>query len=107
MRAHCGYCGTKLVAWSLKTCKPGQPVPGNIATKDHINPRSRGGGSHGNIMQCCSQCNQDKGKLTLNEWRLVLSWRYRTLCIFYFERMWLKGLLYQGAYHLAWIGALL
>lgn len=97
MRTHCGYCGVSIKKFQTRHK---QVHPANMATKDHIIPRSRGGGSHGNIMWCCSQCNADKHNLTLNEWRLVLSLRYRTLCVFYFERVFLQCVLYENVYRI-------
>ena len=69
--ASCFYCG--------------QPISRAAATRDskyqlsrdHLTPRSRGGGSKGpdNIVLCCFGCNQEKGQLTLEEYRAVRAFR--------------------------------
>lgn len=44
-------------------------------TKDHLLPKSRGGGGGANLVGCCQPCNSDKGSLTLEEYRLVIAFR--------------------------------
>lgn len=45
-------------------------------TIDHMRPLSRGGSDHPrNKVRCCRPCNQHKGCLTAEEWRLVLALR--------------------------------
>lgn len=61
----CHYCGVM----TRTKCGPSHP---HLRTRDHVIPMSRGGRKHVWV--------------TLAEWRLVLSLRYRTLCVFAFER---------------------
>ena len=45
--------------------------PLSEATKDHINPKSRGGQTtQENIVLCCAKCNHEKGALTAEEYEL-------------------------------------
>lgn len=45
--------------------------PLSEATKDHINPKSRGGKTtQENIVLCCAKCNHEKGALTKEEYEL-------------------------------------
>lgn len=40
------------------------------ATRDHVVPKSRGGSNDpSNIALSCAECNQEKGALTLDEYR--------------------------------------
>jgi len=59
----CFYCGKSL---SRKT-----------KTKDHVQPKSRNGSptSRRNIVDACHPCNQLKGCLTLEEFRVVCAYR--------------------------------
>lgn len=43
----CAYCNTRL----SKSTK----------TRDHVTPRSRGGGAQDNLVPSCAPCNRDKG----------------------------------------------
>jgi 5-methylcytosine-specific restriction endonuclease McrA len=54
----CFYCGLEM---------------GSDRTRDHKQPKSRGGGGHGdgNIVHCHRSCNQHKGTMTLEEYRAV------------------------------------
>lgn len=56
------------------------PPPTNkdwaFATRDHIIPKSRGGGLDPTIVWCCMECNQEKGALTIEEYRVVKAFRY-------------------------------
>lgn len=45
-------------------------------TRDHVIPKSRGGGQHPTIVPACGECNQEKGRLTIEEYRAVLGFRY-------------------------------
>ena len=111
---NCPYCGVEMNTrgqFSLTEPKP-KGVPrkqwtreyGRInlqaATKDHVRPQSRGGKE---TILVCYGCNQDKGNLTLSEWRAVLSLRYRTFCVFWFERQALKAWLILNVYQPAWV----
>lgn len=74
------------------------------ATKDHIVPRRDGGTK---IVLACRECNQDKHHLSLNEWRLVLSWRTRRIVLFNFERVAMRLIAQLALFHAAcWIPAL-
>jgi hypothetical protein len=57
-------------------------------TLDHIVPIARGTkrDAIGACAIVCRQCNADKDKLTLNEWRAALAVRYCTIPVFWFER---------------------
>jgi 5-methylcytosine-specific restriction endonuclease McrA len=58
----CFYCGRKLSR--LK------------ATKDHMQPRSKGGtDAPRNIVDACKRCNCEKGCLSLNDFKAVLALR--------------------------------
>ena len=60
---HCFYCGKTLSR--------------SKATKDHIIPRSKGGGdSQHNIVDACRKCNTEKGNLLLDEYRQVVAFRF-------------------------------
>ena len=71
----CFYCG--------RTCRsrPSRPSrkgnrPGDACTTDHLTPRSRGGTNDpDNVVLACRQCNEDKGDLDLEEFRLVLAYQ--------------------------------
>lgn len=55
----CAYCGCKII--DEKT---------HGATFDHVVPLVKGGStSKDNLLLCCFDCNQAKGKLTLEEFR--------------------------------------
>lgn len=63
---HCFYCG-------VMTHQGGPSDPsGTKRTRDHIIPQSRGGMD---TVTACRQCNQDKGQLTLEEYRVVCAYR--------------------------------
>lgn len=52
----------------------------NSWTKDHLIPRGRGGkGLKNNTVDACRSCNADKGNLTLDEYRIVLAFRWNLL----------------------------
>lgn len=59
-------------------------------TREHMVPRCQGGNQW---VYACGACNQDKGDLTLFEYRVVLSIRRRVPVIFAFEWAALRGLL--------------
>jgi len=59
---HCFYCGKALSR--------------RRATKDHVIPRSKGGNdSKQNVVSACHACNQDKGCLTVQEFKMVMALR--------------------------------
>lgn len=42
--------------------------PQHVKTRDHKQPRSRGGSNHpSNIVACCELCNRTKGNMTYEE----------------------------------------
>ncbi len=62
MTFYCPYCGVDL-----------DGSDGIFSTKDHIVPRSRGGGNRAsNLVKACPRCNGDKGNKTLLEWLWIL-----------------------------------
>jgi hypothetical protein len=70
----CYYCGRELTPPPPKkhTHAP------STATKDHVVPRCRDGmpaGARRLKVDCCYECNQDKGSLTGEEYRMVLAFR--------------------------------
>ena len=57
---HCYYCGAT--------------VSEDTSTLDHKQPLSRGGtNKRKNLVLCCQPCNQDKGALTVEEYRQKLA----------------------------------
>jgi hypothetical protein len=81
----CPYCGVELTGNLL----PGGIRPPNAISRDHVVPRCRGGKGVETV-RCCKACNHDKDRLSLDEWRAVLSVRRHTLMIFPFERLQIK-----------------
>jgi 5-methylcytosine-specific restriction endonuclease McrA len=46
-------------------------------TRDHLTPKSRNGSNRpNNIVDACRDCNQLKGSLTLEEFRVVIAFRF-------------------------------
>lgn len=78
----CAYCGVRMTRRDHDNT---DTFAQTDATIEHITPTSRGGSDHCFTVACYG-CNDDKGDLTLNEWRAVLSVRYTTVCVFWFER---------------------
>lgn len=76
----CPYCGVTMTM-DLVVSGPHS----SHATIEHLRPTSRGGCVDDWII-ACHGCNTDKGSLLLDEWRAALSVRYRTVCVFWFER---------------------
>jgi 5-methylcytosine-specific restriction endonuclease McrA len=76
--APCPYCGETM--WNYYGDHPKR------MTRDHIVPTARGGKYHDWVM-ACSACNNSKGSLLLNEWRLILSLRNKRLYIFAYEKL--------------------
>jgi 5-methylcytosine-specific restriction endonuclease McrA len=58
----CFYCKGALAA--REGCS-------NSATRDHVVPRSRGGGGGENVVVACWRCNQVKGDMTAEEFRAM------------------------------------
>jgi hypothetical protein len=74
MQATCYYCGRVLI--HFVTNQKGRVAPDNGWTRDHIVPRHiRGRHAHVTQVDCCHACNQDKGRLTLEEFRAVVMYR--------------------------------
>lgn len=58
LNGHCAYCGKEV---SLKKI-----------TRDHVIPKSKGGANAvENILPACKSCNQSKGDMNLDDFRLV------------------------------------
>lgn len=67
----CFYCGCE-----LQLVKSDRVHIPNLATIDHLTPRCRGGHStEKNSVECCVQCNNAKGQLTLAEYRIIQAYR--------------------------------
>lgn len=57
--------------WRCQYC--GKQFPASALTFDHVLPRARGGKtSWGNVVTCCTPCNQKKGDLLLKDSGLTL-----------------------------------
>jgi 5-methylcytosine-specific restriction endonuclease McrA len=53
-----------------------EPISRAKKTKDHLLPKSRHGSDQPyNLVDCCKPCNQLKGMLTLEEFRVVIAFR--------------------------------
>lgn len=75
---HCYYCGVEFLAKSGNGDR--------CRSRDHLTPTSRGGQNEpANIVYACRRCNGDKGSLTLEEYRAVISLRFGTAAIFWGE----------------------
>ena len=72
----CFYCGVEMTP-TIKM-KKGVKPPRTMKTKDHVVPRSKDGLPSGSCrvkVNACYGCNQDKGSLGLEEYRLVVAYR--------------------------------
>ena len=70
----CYYCNCEMV--KFRTDRKGTIAPSNGQTKDHLIPlHIRGKNAVVQQVFCCFNCNQDKGRLTLNEFRAVMMYR--------------------------------
>lgn len=80
MIKHCYYCGILLV--KRKSIK-NQERPRDTQTRDHKIPRIRGGNmlDRSNLVYACSGCNEEKGQLIAEEYKIVL--RYRQIKYWY------------------------
>jgi 5-methylcytosine-specific restriction endonuclease McrA len=64
----CPYCLTRMRFHTHKDEK----VFGNIATADHVIPRSKGGANtQENLLLVCARCNLDKGNMGLIEFMMT------------------------------------
>lgn len=63
----CQYCGRRAIKINIEMYKKyNKQIPDNIATVDHIIPRSKGGYSTPKNCVCaCYKCNQEKGNKVL------------------------------------------
>ena len=57
----CHYCDRKLA----KPREPRQKIRSDHATRDHVQPKSRGGTL---VVPCCQACNDLKADMTSSEW---------------------------------------
>jgi hypothetical protein len=74
MQRRCYYCNVELVKFVSN--KQHRLNPPNGMTQDHMLPIDRGGkGLAKNKVYCCCNCNIDKARLTLAEYRLVVAFR--------------------------------
>jgi 5-methylcytosine-specific restriction endonuclease McrA len=93
MKRHCPYCGRRMYQHGETPRRPkGMPRPAwrathkrLLATRDHIVPASRGGAGQRTV-RVCHECNQEKGALSLAEYRAVRRVRYGTW-FFAYERL--------------------
>jgi 5-methylcytosine-specific restriction endonuclease McrA len=54
-----------------------RPLSRTKKTRDHLQPKSRNGSNQPrNIVDACRQCNCLKGQLTLEEFRVVIAYRF-------------------------------
>jgi len=72
MTAHCFYCGRPTLPKGSRR----QDSRRQQRTRDHLTPVAQGGSSipH-NIVIACQACNNSKGALSLDEYRVVLAMR--------------------------------
>jgi len=74
MQRKCYYCNVSLVRFVSN--KQHRFNPPNGLTRDHVLPKSRGGKDLvNNTVDCCCECQVDKARLTLQEYRAVLAYR--------------------------------
>lgn len=72
---NCHYCGKELVVLDHEVLKK-KGFPGNLRTKDHVIPKSRTPKYADRVtVDACLECNNNKGSLTGEEWRVVLAFR--------------------------------
>ena len=77
MVGQCWFCGVEM--------EPPGTAPRSIS-RDHLTPRSRGGTNDtSNVVKACRKCNGDKGGLTLEEYRAVISLRFGVAAKFWGE----------------------
>lgn len=85
--SQCFYCGIKL----------GKKGP-SMRTEDHLTPRSRGGRNANNKVPACHQCNQLKGHLKLEEYRVLVAYRNGLIPIEILQQIKFKGEEMTGQY---------
>lgn len=69
----CFYCQEPMV---LPVSVINHPQPDNMATFDHMTPRSKGGLlTYGNTVLACRRCNCDKGDLTAADYLALIAAR--------------------------------
>jgi len=74
MQRKCYYCNVVMVQYRCD--KKHRNRPRNAFSRDHLLPIDRGGkGLAYNQVDCCCACNGDKGRLTLEEYRVVRAFR--------------------------------
>ena len=73
MQERCFYCNRLVVS---HTVRKHQVQPPDHRTKDHLVPKARGGSE---TVVACSACNNDKGGLTVDEYRVVHAYRRNQL----------------------------
>jgi len=71
MQELCFYCSKLLIKFASKKHRV---VPPNARSKDHLTPICRGGRDSKKVT-CCEECNNDKARLTLEEYRVVVAFR--------------------------------
>jgi len=86
--ANCFYCGIKLVQFTFsRGANDGAVVPDNARTKEHIVPKSKGGiREPDNLVWSCRRCNNEKGSLSIGEYRAALAYRHGLLWMGQSER---------------------
>jgi len=81
MQERCYYCNKQVMMF--KSCDH-KLVPHNARSKDHMTPVCRGGAGMGMVV-CCTECNNDKARLTLEEYRVVRAYRMGIIAISNFK----------------------
>lgn len=75
MSERCFYCGVELTPIVTERFVVNPPT---MKTKDHVIPKCRGGESRRdgeNVVDACFACNNDKARLTADEYRVVIAYR--------------------------------
>ena len=72
--SHCFYCGVEMTK--------------DTKSKDHVKPRSRGGKLK---VPCCKPCNQLKGSLKLEEYRVLVAYRNGLIPLDILQQVKFKG----------------
>lgn len=71
-QAHCYYCGSALLGRGRKS----KFYPkDHRATLDHVIPKAAGGRGEDNFVAACQACNEEKGCLSVDEFRAVVAVR--------------------------------